>query len=141
MEGGRPAALTWPRLLAAVAFGGYLAVTPFLRYSSYGHSSIPHGNHAARHGGQLAMIGDHHVELRRADGRVEAFVSDAWRRPVRPRSGRVRFDGGRRAPMQWDSYRMTAADVAASSAVAVTIELNDGTELTADFDFTSLAND
>jgi len=127
--------VTRTRLLLALAIGSYLAATPFLRYSGVGHAGIAHRNHAPRHGGQLAMVGDHHIELRRAGGSVEAFVSDAARRPLRPRGGRVVFDdGAAAADLVWDGYRLRAADVASARSITAAIELGNET-LEATFTF------
>jgi len=81
------------------------------------------------------MVGDHHVELLRRDGHVEAFVSDAWRRPVRPREGWVIFDDASAEPFVWDSYRLVCSDIATARILDAVVILSDGTRLSISFDF------
>ena len=80
------------------------------------------------------MAGDHHVELRRAGGRVEAWVSDAWRRPVRPTAAWAVFDGAARLPLDWERNRLVGTDVAAARVVEVIASLPDGGQLAIGFD-------
>ena len=124
-------ALRW---CAAVAAGLALGALPFLHYAHLGGPGAPHADHAPRHGGRLVMTGDHHVELVRRRGRVEAFVSDARRRALRPSAGWVRFDGATSSPLRWRDDRLVADDVPEAQEVAVSVVLPDGTHLAADFD-------
>jgi hypothetical protein len=121
------------RTLLAVASGLLLATLPFLHYVHWGGHPA-HADHEPHHGGQLGMAGDHHVELRRSGDEVEAFVSDAWRRPLRPRQGWLVFDRARTAPLTWRGDRLVAPDLPAREIEAVVI-LDDGTRLAVSFDF------
>ena len=102
--------MTAARIGAAVAGGLLLAALPFLHYASFGGAVAAHADHEPRYGGQLGMVGDHHIELRRRNGLVEAFVSDATRHPVQPRAGWVVFDRTRREPLRWNGHHLTGAD-------------------------------
>jgi hypothetical protein len=121
------------RFAGALALGLVLASLPFAQYVRLGGEA--HVDHAPRHGGQLGMVGAYHVELARRRGMVEAFVSDAWRRPVRPRQGWVAFDGGAPELLSWDSYRLVGRDVTAGRVIEATVVLADGTRLAVSFDF------
>ncbi len=112
----------------ALAVGALLGAAPFLRYTAPGHA-VPHANHDPRHGGQLVMVGDFHLELVARDGAVELFTSDALRRPLTPRLGSVTFDGGPAQPLRWESQRMVAAAAHGAREAVVAVELTDGTRL------------
>ncbi len=118
---------------AALAAGLVLAALPFGRYAHPGAPGAPHADHAPRHGGRLVMTGDHHVELVRRHGRAEIFVSDARRRPLRPRAGWVVFDGGIRARLRWEDHRLVAADDPEAREVEARVVLRDGTRVAAAF--------
>ena len=121
------------RPFAALGLGLYLFATPFLRYSHHLHNGSAHVDHEPQHGGQLGMVGDYHIEVSRGD-RVEVFVSDARRIPVKPRKGWLSFDDGEPVAMRWDSYRLTARARPAQD-IEVSVHLDDGTALQTTFDF------
>jgi hypothetical protein len=120
------------RIGLAVAAGLALAALPFLRYLHLGHPALPHSDHAPRHGGALVMVGEHHVELLRKDGRFEVFVSDATRQPVAVSEGWVTRGERTRVPLEPHGDRL-AAPGADRSAVEVTVILPDGTPVRARF--------
>ena len=124
------------RACLAVAAGLLLASFPFLRYAHVGPPGAPHADHAPRYGGQLGMVGDYHVEVRRHRGAVETFVSDAWRRPVRPREGWIGFDrAASLTPLTWENDRFVGSDTAEARELRAVVILSDGTRLSIDFDF------
>ena len=118
------------RLGLAVGAGLALGALPFLRYAHLGHDAVPHANHAARHGGELVMVGDHHLEVVRQRGRVEVYASDAIRQPLRPRRGEITFEGDA-APVElvWEGHRLTGPDRANARAYRLLVVLDDGTRL------------
>jgi hypothetical protein len=114
---------------AAVAAGLLLATLPFWRYAPFASGRGPHTDHAPRHGGLLGMSGDHHLELICRAGDVHVFVSDAWRRPVRPQAAWIVFDASRTEPLRWAGDRLVGAcDDGAREANAVAL-LEDGTRV------------
>ena len=119
----------------AIIVGAILATLPFWRYVHLGGAAAPHADHAARHGGQLGMVGDHHIEVRRHLRRVETFVSDAWRRSVHPREGWVVFEGATATPLRWENHRLVGSDQPDARVVEVIVVLSDGTRLAISFDF------
>lgn len=126
--------MTTVRLAAAIGAGVVLATLPFLHYASVGGSIAPHADHAPRYGGQLGMVGDHHIELRRRNGLVEAFVSDATRRPLQARAGWVIFDRGAREPLRWNGHHLVGADHVEARDTEVVV-LVDNDRLTLSFDW------
>jgi hypothetical protein len=126
--------LTRGRIAAALAGGALLAALPFARYASLGGAVAPHADHAARYGGQLGMVGDHHIELRRQRGQVEVFVSDAQRRPLQPRSVWVIFDGAAPLALNWDGHHHAGPAVGDSRVAEAVVILADGTRLALSFD-------
>ena len=126
---GENAAMSRPKLALAIAAGLALGTLPFLRYVHLGHPALPHSDHEPRHGGQLVMVGNHHIELLRGHGNVEVFVSDAHRVPVQPVRGHVVYDDGPREILVVDGDRMRAPDVPRAVQLEVTVVLPDGTPL------------
>ena len=47
----------------AIAAGLALSAMPFLRYIHVGHALLPHTDHAPRHGAQLRIVADDHIDL------------------------------------------------------------------------------
>ncbi len=93
---------------AAVAFGLGLFAMPFLRYGlggGHSHAAGPHSDHGARHGGHLVMLHDYHLELVEHRDSIELYLSDAFRRPLRPDSCAVAFDGLPATACEWRSHR------------------------------------
>jgi hypothetical protein len=126
--------MTVVRGMAALAAGLVLGALPFWRYAPLLASGAPHADHEPRHGGALGMAGDHHVELLRASGRVEAWVSDAWRRPVRPHAAWAVFDGSAPVALAWERDRLVGADRTAARLVEVVASLPDGSRLGVGFE-------
>ncbi len=133
--------MTFLRWAGATALGLYLFAVPFLRYSGAGHGGEAHMNHESRHGGQLGMVGDHHIEIRTGEGVFEAFISDARRLPLVPAAGEVAFDSQPPVRMHWESYRLVARGVSPSRDAEVHIVLDDGTELVTTFDVSEPVRD
>ena len=122
------------RFAGAVVAGLVLATLPFLRYAVGDHvHGRPHMDHTPHHGGQLGMVGDHHVEVVRVSGRLEVFVSDAHRRPLDVASGRATFDGVTALPLELADGRLVGDDVGYARDLEVQAELSDGTSVTIDF--------
>jgi hypothetical protein len=123
--------------LGAIALGLALAAMPFLQLGTgagHQHAGGAHSDHTPHRGGVLQMVGDHHIEIVVTDERVLAFVSDAWRRPLRASGGLARFDGAKNAgaktrEMTWHADHLETAGGDGYSSVAVTIMLQSGEEL------------
>jgi hypothetical protein len=111
------------RWVGAVAFGLVLGAVPFLRYVHLGSEAAPHSDHPPRNGGELRMVGDHHLELRRRAGLVEVFVSDAARNPIRARAGQVSWANDHREDMQPGPDRLTAPDRYPDEELRIEIQL------------------
>jgi hypothetical protein len=117
--------LTPARVAAAVGAGLVLAALPFLHYASFGPAAAAHADHEARYGGQLGMVDDHHIELRRRNGLVEAFVSDARRGGVQPRAGWVVFDRRGREPLRWNGHHLIGTDQREARETEVIVVVDD----------------
>lgn len=126
--------MTAGKILFAVTTGVVLATLPFLHFTHLGEHAEAHTDHEPRHGGQLGMVGDHHIELVRRRGEVQVFVSDAWRRPVQPSSGSVTFDGGAPQPLAWRNHRLVGADQSTARTIAVEVAVVDDQRIATSFD-------
>jgi hypothetical protein len=126
--------MTPKRYAFAIIAGLVLAMLPFLHYTHPGGSADAHMDHEPRHGGQLGMVGDHHIELGRRQGHIEVYVSDAWRRPVRPKQGWILFDRGEKRSLRWDEHRLVGMDSVAARVAETVVILADGTQLAISFD-------
>lgn len=118
------------RRVGAVAVGLGLGGAMLLPYVG-GHPE-PHADHAAHHGGVLGMVGDTHMEIVWRDGRVDVFVSDAYRRPLRARGGELTFEGeeeGPAVPLTRTGTYLTAPDDARCGVVTCNVVLEDGAEV------------
>jgi hypothetical protein len=126
--------MTLHRVLGAVAAGLLLATLPFLHYAHLGGHGEAHADHEPRHGGQLGMVGDHHVEVVRHRGEMWVFVSDAWRRPLQPAQGWVTFDGTAAMPLEWRNHRFAGPDQPGARTIGVEAIMVGGTRLRTTFD-------
>lgn len=122
--------------LGAIALGLVLASFPLVMFGvGSGHTDGvgPHIDHAPRFGGQLGMVGDHHIELVRKDGRIAIYASDATRRPVRALRGTVRFDDGAAHVLLAERFKLIGKDDADAEEVSCSVWLEDGTHLQLSF--------
>ena len=128
--------MTAARWISAVAAGLFLATLPFWRYLPLAGAPGAHMDHEPRHGGQLGMVGEHHVEVVRRRGRIEVFVSDARRRAVRPKDVSATFDHHATEALAWERQRFVGPDESAARQVEARVVLPDAATITVGFDFT-----
>jgi hypothetical protein len=117
------------RLALAVVAGVVVASAPFWHYAAPPWSPAPHGDHEPRYGGVLGMVGDHHVELVRSARGTGVYVSDAWRRPVRPASAWLVVDGGSRIDLRLEDDALVSDAPLPGGQATVTAVLPDGRRL------------
>lgn len=124
----------------AVALGLLLAALPFLIFTTgHGHGVAPHADHSPHFGGQLSMVGDHHLELVRKNGRLHVYASDALRRPVVPVGGTVSFDTGELIVMRRERFSLSAPDRRGAREVTCTVQLTNGAALESNFTLAAAA--
>jgi uncharacterized Zn-binding protein involved in type VI secretion len=123
--------IAWEKLrtAGALALGATMSLTPFLRYRWGAPHPTAHADHEPHHGGVLGMVGDRHLEIVRAGGRVECHPSDAHRRPIEPVGGQVECAGGEVIPAAVDGSRLVAPDRCQTNEVTCHVLLDDGTSL------------
>jgi hypothetical protein len=96
------------RIALAVAAGVVVGGLSFWHYAAppgpavSERDPLAHADHEPWYGGQLGMVGDDHIELVRSARGTEVYVSDAWRRPVQPKSAWIVVDGGPRIDLHPD---------------------------------------
>lgn len=127
--------MTGRQVVLATLAGLALGAAPFLRYAHFGAPEA-HTDHEPRHGGQLGMVGDHHIEVVRDGAQIRVYVSDARRGFVPARRVTVRF--GERAEQSLtrtgrDAW--TGADEPSSPEVQTSVELSGGSTLETEFTF------
>ncbi len=81
------------------------------------------------------MSGDHHLEVRRAEGRIEVFPSDAYRRPVAAAEAWAAFDEAAPVRLRSAGDRLIGEDVVDAREIEAIVVLEDGTRLQIRFDF------
>jgi hypothetical protein len=113
------------RSVGFVCAGLVLFALPFLSLGvgSREHDGLgAHLDHWPRHGGQLMMVGDHHLEIVDAAPAIAVYASDARRWPLTPVAGRVGLDGAAPRPLIRDGDRLVAvADEWRTAVVEVTL--------------------
>lgn len=113
---------------AAFACGVALFALPFLQ-SGFGDAGHFGGacamDHEPHHGGSLVMLGEFHLETVEQGDRLELFVSDLSRRPLRPDIATVAFDDGAARDFEWQSYRLVAARPPSFAAADYSIRIGD----------------
>lgn len=122
--------------VAATVVGLGLFAMPFFRYGlggGHSHAAVPHSDHGARHGGHLVMLQDYHLELVEHADSVELYLSDAFRRPLRPASCAVAFDGSPPIACEWRSHRSVVYKPIDVQIGLYQIHVHDGPLLTLKF--------
>jgi hypothetical protein len=123
------------RRLGAIALGLALAAVPFARYRFAAPHPTAHADHGAHHGGIVGMVGEVHLEVVRGAGVIEIYPTDAYRRPLVARAGRVSFSGGPSAPLAWHDDRLRAPDDPSARAAGCEVLLADGRVVRMDVEF------
>lgn len=116
----------------ALGIGSVLFVVPFAPYGLTGnhqHGEGAHMDHQPRHGGHLLMLQDVHLELVERPDRIELYLSDAERRPLRPSSCEVSFDARDPVPCRWRGYRSVVEKPARAKTGDYQLTSADGTVL------------
>jgi hypothetical protein len=114
------------RSLGYLCAGLVLFALPFLSLgvgSREQHELGAHLDHWPRHGGQLMMVGDYHLEVVDAAPAIAVYASDARRWPLLPLSGRVALNGAppRTLDRQGDHLVAPADTGWSSAAIEVTL--------------------
>ena len=127
------------RIALAVLAGVAVASLSFWHYAAPPGSPVSHadadahGDHEPWYGGQLGMVGDDHIELVRSERGTEVYVSDAWRRPIRPGSAWVVVDGGPRIDLDPEDDAAVSETQLQGNEATVTAVLPDGRRLEISF--------
>ena len=129
------------RVALAVVAGVVVGGLSFWHYAAppgspvHGDQGSPtsHVDHEPWYGGQLGMVGDDHIELVRTERGTEVYVSDAWRRPVKPASAWVVVDGGPHIDLQPDEDAAVSETQLKGREATVTAVLKDGRRLEVSF--------
>ena len=125
--------MTSRRAIVAVVAGLVLASLPFWRYAAPLLSPMPHGDHEPWYGGQLGMVGEHHIELVHDEHGAQVYVSDASRRPVHPASASLVVDGGPPIDLRAEGDCVVADTPLHGREATVTAVLADGRRLAITF--------
>ena len=123
-------------LLAAVPVLHHAAGETWRQYSGmqaeHAHAHA-HGDHAARHGGQLGMAGDFHLEFVVRERSVEVHVSDAWRRPLKAVRGTLDYGDGIERPLRWHGTFLRGPYVRGAESVNARVMLDSGRAVEIEF--------
>jgi len=82
------------------------------------------------------MVGDYHLELVVGRDQIELYLSDAYRRPLRPEGASLDFDDGEQVELAWRRGRLVGRRPAGLGPEAqCTVRLVDTTVLSMSFVF------